>query len=63
LIGIAAHVQNAAMIAGISMIIDPRGSHVADMRHILQDFMQEHPHNPRADDFSQKEAAIVSRLR
>lgn len=48
------------MIAGISMIVDPRGLHAADMRQIVQSFMQEHPHDPRADDFTQKEAAIVS---
>lgn len=32
------------------------------MRMIVQSFMEQHPHDPRADDFSQKEAAIVSVL-
>lgn len=30
------------------------------MRMIVQSFMEQHPHDPKADDFSQKEAAIVS---
>lgn len=66
------------MIAGISMIIDPvstfqyyyshntdfwqRAAHSNDMRMIVQSFMEQHPHDPKADDFSQKEAAIVSVL-
>ncbi|KAK8847577.1 hypothetical protein IAR55_005436 [Kwoniella newhampshirensis] len=50
---------NAAMIAGISLIIDPRAPHVNDMRQIVQSFMEQHPHDPKADDFSQKEAAII----
>jgi hypothetical protein len=51
--------QNAAVIAGISLLVDPTGRHASEMRQIVQEFMQEHPHDPRADDFSQKEAAIV----
>ncbi|WWD21666.1 hypothetical protein CI109_106152 [Kwoniella shandongensis] len=50
---------NAAMIAGISMIIDPRAQHANDMRQIVKSFMEQHPHDPKADDFSQKEAAII----
>lgn len=53
---------NAAMIAGISMIIDPRAAHSSDMRMIVQSFMEQHPHDPKADDFSQKEAAIIYTL-
>ncbi len=29
------------------------------MRAIMQSFMEQHPHDPRADDSSKKEAAIV----
>ncbi|WVQ79880.1 hypothetical protein IAT38_001980 [Cryptococcus sp. DSM 104549] len=53
---------NAAMIAGISMIIDPRSSHSKDMGLIVKSFMEQHPHDPKADDFSQKEAAIIYTL-
>ncbi|WVN89314.1 uncharacterized protein L203_104536 [Cryptococcus depauperatus CBS 7841] len=53
---------NAAMIAGISLIINPRASYSNDMRKIVQAFMEQHPHDPKADDFSQKEAAIIHTL-
>lgn len=52
--------QNAAMIAGISLIINPGTPHVADMKEILRLFMAQHPHDPKADDFTQQEATIVS---
>ncbi|OCF45779.1 nuclear protein [Kwoniella heveanensis CBS 569] len=53
---------NAAMIAGISILIDPRAAHAGDMKQIVQSFMEQHPHDPKADDFSQKEAAIIYTL-
>ncbi|WWC86725.1 uncharacterized protein L201_001603 [Kwoniella dendrophila CBS 6074] len=53
---------NAAMIAGISIIIDPRASRAPEMKQIIQSFMEQHPHDPNADDFSQKEAAIIYTL-
>ena len=48
------------MIAGLSLILDPKNQHAGDMREIVQSFMEQHPHDPAADEFSQKEAAIVS---
>lgn len=48
------------MIAGISLIIDSHSPHATDMRDIVSSFMEEHPLDPKADDFSQTEAAIVS---
>nr|XP_019008291.1 uncharacterized protein I206_06846 [Kwoniella pini CBS 10737]OCF47072.1 hypothetical protein I206_06846 [Kwoniella pini CBS 10737] len=53
---------NVAMIAGISIIIDPRASRAAEMKQIIQSFMEQHPHDPKMDDFSQKEAAIIYTL-
>ncbi|WVQ69466.1 uncharacterized protein L199_007684 [Kwoniella botswanensis] len=53
---------NAAMIAGISIIIDPRAPRASEMKQIIQAFMEQHPHDPKADDFSQKEAAIIYTL-
>ncbi|WVR04770.1 hypothetical protein IAU60_001782 [Kwoniella sp. DSM 27419] len=53
---------NAAMIAGISNILDPRAPHAVDMKLIVQAFMEQHPHDPKADEFSQKEAAIIHTL-
>ncbi|WRT64595.1 uncharacterized protein IL334_001528 [Kwoniella shivajii] len=53
---------NAAMIAGISIIIDPRAPRAAEMKQIIHSFMEQHPHDPKADDFSQKEAAIIYTL-
>jgi hypothetical protein len=62
------------MIAGISIIIDPvcsspantipsltfqHSAHLQDMRAIVESFMKMFPHDPKADDFSQKEALIV----
>jgi hypothetical protein len=54
--------QNAAMIAGISLIINPGTPHAADMKEILRLFMAQHPHDPKADDFTQQEATIVSEI-
>lgn len=48
------------MIAGISLILNPRTPYAADMKEILRLFMEQHPHNPKADDFTQQEATIVS---
>ncbi|ODN79510.1 hypothetical protein L202_03476 [Cryptococcus amylolentus CBS 6039] len=39
-----------------------RSSHTNDMRQIVQSFMEHYPHDPKADDFSQKEAAIIHTL-
>ncbi|KIR54550.1 nuclear protein [Cryptococcus gattii Ru294] len=39
-----------------------RAAHSNDMRMIVQSFMEQHPHDPKADDFSQKEAAIIYTL-
>lgn len=50
---------NSAMIAGLSLILDPHNERASDMRDIVQSFMAQHPHDPAADEFSQKEAAIV----
>jgi hypothetical protein len=58
--GSAADEQNAAMIAGISIILNPQTPHAADMKEILRLFMEQHPLNPKADDFTQQEATIVS---
>ncbi|ORX34040.1 fungal-specific transcription factor domain-domain-containing protein [Kockovaella imperatae] len=54
---------NAAMIAGISEILDPRSPHAADMRAIIQNFLDHFPHDETKDEFSQKEAGIVSEHR
>jgi hypothetical protein len=48
------------MIAGISLILNPRTPHAAEMKEILRLFMEQHPFNPKADDFTQQEATIVS---
>jgi hypothetical protein len=50
------------MIAGISLILNPRTPHAADMKEILRLFMEQHPLNPKADDFTQQEATIVSNV-
>jgi hypothetical protein len=50
------------MIAGISLILNPRTPHAADMKEILRLFMEQHPLNPKADDFTQQEATIVSEV-
>jgi len=47
------------MIAGISLILNPRTPHAAEMKEILRLFMEQHPFNPKADDFTQQEATIV----
>jgi len=49
------------MIAGISLILNPRTPHASEMKEILRLFMEQHPWNPKADDFTQQEATIVSR--
>ena len=54
---------NSAMIAGLSLILNPSNPHADDMRDIVQSFMEQHPHDPAADEFSQKEAAIVGLLK
>lgn len=59
LVGLHADQQNAAMIAGISLILNPQTPHAADMKEILRLFMEQHPLNPKADDFTQQEATIV----
>ena len=48
------------MIAGISEIIDPRSSRAADMRAITQSFLDNWPYDESTDQFSKKEAGIVS---
>jgi hypothetical protein len=48
------------MIAGIALILNPTTPHASDMKEILRLFMEQHPHNPKADDFTQQEATIVS---
>ena len=48
------------MIAGISLILNPRTPHADEMKEILRLFMEQHPFNPKADDFTQQEATIVS---
>ncbi|RXK39216.1 hypothetical protein M231_03573 [Tremella mesenterica] len=53
---------NAAMIAGISIILNPHGSQADDMRKIMKSFMDQYPHDPKADDFSQKEVGIIYTL-
>ena len=53
---------NSAMIAGISVIIDPSGPHADDMRALMKSFMEQHPTDPSADDFSQKEVGIIYTL-
>lgn len=50
--------QNTAMIAGICLLLEPHSSHASDMWNILANFMSHHPHS--ADEFSKKEAEIVS---
>ena len=52
--------QNAAMIAGILLLVNPRTPHAHEMKEIVRLFKQEHPYDPKADDFTQKEATIVS---
>ena len=59
LAGLHADQRNAAMIAGISLILNPQTPHAADMKEILRLFMEQHPLNPKADDFTQQEATIV----
>nr|XP_019046958.1 hypothetical protein I302_03564 [Kwoniella bestiolae CBS 10118]OCF25888.1 hypothetical protein I302_03564 [Kwoniella bestiolae CBS 10118] len=39
-----------------------RAPRAAEMKQIIQAFMEQHPHDPKADDFSQKEAAIIYTL-
>ena len=50
------------MIAGISSIIDPRNRYATEMREIISNFLEQHPHDPAADDFSKKESAIIYTL-
>lgn len=52
---------NAAMIAGISIIIDPTARHAGQMREIVRSFMEHFGHgfDLKSDGFSKKEAAIV----
>ena len=50
------------MIAGLSLILDPNNARAGAMSEIVQSFMEQHPHDPAADEFSQKEAAIVRTL-
>jgi hypothetical protein len=52
--------QNVAMIAGISLLINPETPHASEMKEIMRLFMEQHPVDPTADDFSQQEATIVS---
>lgn len=51
--------QNVAMIAGISLLLNPQTPHAGEMKEIMRLFMEQHPVNPSADDFSQQEATIV----
>lgn len=59
-LGVLLTMQNAAMIAGISLIINPTTPYASDMKAIVRLFMEQHPHDPKADDFTQQEATIVS---
>ncbi|KAJ9094690.1 hypothetical protein QFC21_005847 [Naganishia friedmannii] len=56
--------QNAAMIAGISAIIFPRGEDAEEMRLILTTFLNQNPLDKQAhrDQASQKEVAIIYTL-
>lgn len=47
------------MIAGILLLVNPRTPHAPEMKEIVRLFKQEHPYDPKADDFTQKEATIV----
>jgi hypothetical protein len=42
--------------------VPQRNQHASDMRQILKSFMEQHPHDFKMDDFSQKETAIIHTL-
>ncbi|KAL1410133.1 hypothetical protein Q8F55_004136 [Vanrija albida] len=55
---------NSAMIAGISAIIDPRGSDADFMRRILTTFLEQHPWSEvsQLDETTRKEVQIIHTL-
>ncbi|EKD03909.1 hypothetical protein A1Q2_01922 [Trichosporon asahii var. asahii CBS 8904] len=55
---------NSAMIAGISAIIDPRGSDSEQMRRILSTFLRQHPLEEieNLDETTKKEVSIIHTL-
>lgn len=59
-IEINAEFQNVAMIAGISLIMNPQAPYATEMKDIIRLFMEQHPCDSAADDFTQQEATIVS---
>lgn len=48
------------MIAGISLLLEPSSPYASDMWDIVTHFVEHHPYNPKSDDFTRREAAIVS---
>jgi hypothetical protein len=48
------------MIAGINLLLEPDSPYASDMWKIVTNFMENHPYNPSSDEFSRREAAIVS---